>query len=191
MKNKELVYKEVLYQVMEKKNKTLTQSYLAKSLNISLSTVNNALAPLKKMGSIKINPRNFIVIEPKKILYYWASIRNIEKDVIYQTRVNMPVKEIEKNMPDDIIFTAYSCYRFKFKDVPSDYSEVYVYGENIEKRFPLNKNTPNLFVLKKDFFQKEKNATLAQLFVDLWNIKEWYAKEFLKALEEKINGILE
>ena len=35
-----------------------------------------------------------------------------------------------------------------------------------------------------------KTATLAQTFVDLWNLKEWYAKEFLIALENKINGMI-
>jgi len=34
-------------------------------------------------------------------------------------------------------------------------------------------------------------ATIAQIFVDLWNLKEWYAKDFLKAMEAKLNGILE
>lgn len=193
MKNKELVYREMLYQAMEKKNKTSTQAYLAKALNISLSTANNALKPLRKMGAVKVNPRNFVVTEPKKVLYYWASIRNLEKDIAYKTRLNMPVREIEKSMPDDAVFTAYSGYKFKFKDVPSDYSEVYVYGADLEKRFSPNKNTPNLFVLKKDELAEKygKTATIAQLFVDLWNIREWYAKEFLKALEAKINGILE
>ena len=36
-----------------------------------------------------------------------------------------------------------------------------------------------------------KEITVAQIFVDLWNLKEWYAKDFLKAMEKKINGLLE
>jgi len=27
---------------------------------------------------------------------------------------------------------------------------------------------------------------LAQVFVDLWNLPEWYAKEFVQALEKRI-----
>ena len=34
-------------------------------------------------------------------------------------------------------------------------------------------------------------APLPLLFVDLWNIDTWYAKDFLRALEEKLHGILE
>ena len=177
---------------MEKNNSTLTQSYLAKALDASLSVVNLALNPLRNMNAVKIKQRSFDIIDKKKLLFYWASIRNLEKDIIYKTRVEKPVRTIESEMPSDIIYAAYSAYKFKFKDVPADYSEVYVYSDNIgeiEKRFPKNDKAPNLFVLKKD--KNMKNMAIANIFVDLWNIKEWYAKDFLKAMEAKLNGLLE
>ena len=185
MKKIELVYREILYRFMEEKQSRLTQSELAKSLRISLSTVNHALKPLKKMGCIRIKTRSLEVVDSKKILLYWASTRNIEKDIIYKTRVPKPAEEIEKSMPGNVVFGVYSAYKFMFKSIPSDYSEVYVYAEDVEelkKRFPQNKNPPNLFVLKNGF----ENMTLAHLFVDLWNLKEWYAKEFLKELESRL-----
>ena len=159
---------------------------------MSLSMINLSLKPLIKMNAIKINQRSFDVIDKRKILYYWASNRNVEKDIIYRTRAEKPTKRIESEMPADVIYTGYSAYKFKFKDVPADYSEIYVYCNDvkeIEKRFPKNDKNPNLFVLKKD--RNNKEITIAQIFVDLWNLKEWYAKEFLKAMEEKINGLLE
>lgn len=136
------------------------------------------------MGAVKINSKNFEIINIKKILYYWASIRNLQKDIIYKIRVDKNVTEIEKNMPPSALFTAYSYYKFKFNDVPADYSEIYVYcsKEEIKKRFKEIKGTPNLFILKKD----SNKVTLANLFVDLWNLKEWYAKEYLQALENKL-----
>ena len=33
----------------------------------------------------------------------------------------------------------------------------------------------------------DKIATSANIFVDLWNLPEWYAQEFLKAMEQKWN----
>ena len=192
MKKIELVYREILFQAMEKNNKVLTQSYLAKTLKISLSTVNLAIKHLEKMNAVKVKNRSFSIIDTKKILYYWASIRNLEKDIIFKTRVEATIREIEKQMPNDIVFTAYSAYKFKFKDVPSDYTEVYVYGEeDIKKRFKENNQTPNLFVLKKDKTIDKYGTTTANLFVDLWNLRQWYAKEFLKALEAKIERFLE
>ncbi len=190
MKKIELVFKLILEELIEKKNKKLTQAGIARALQISLSTVNLAINHLKKMNAIRVKKRSFEIVNGKKILLYWASIRNLSKDIIYATRVEKPVIEIEKNMPSDVIYGAYSGYKFLFHDVPADYSEVYIYSndlDEIRRRFKENKNEPNLFILKKDF----NKMTLAHLFVDLWNLKEWYAKEFLKTMEEKLYGILE
>jgi predicted transcriptional regulator len=193
MKKIEQVFREVLYQAMEKKNNILTQLELSKKLGFSLSTVNLALKKLEKTNSVKIGKMNFKIIDIKKILYLWASTRNIENDIIYNTRVELPVREVERNLPD-VTYAAYTSYKLKFKDVPADYSEVYVYADETELdqikiRFPLSKKNPNLFVLKKDVNMEKypKTGTIAQIFVDLWNLKQWYAGDFLKSFEEKLN----
>ena len=193
MKKIEFIYREMLYQSLEKKNNKLTQLAVASKLGISLSTVSYALKPLRAMGAIEVRLKNFMVVDRKKVLYYWASLRNIPNDMVYTTRVSKPVQKIESEMPNNMVYGAFTAYKFKFKDVPADYSEVYVYGsDDIKKRFPENKNAPNLFVLKKDDLMEDygKTTTLAQTFVDLWNLKEWYAKEFLIALENKINEMI-
>jgi DNA-binding Lrp family transcriptional regulator len=193
MKKTELIILEILYQAMEKKITQQKQSELSKKLGFSLSTINLAVKKLEKMNAVRIEKMGFKVIDIKKILYYQASARNLEKDITYQTRVEMPVKEIEKNLPD-ITYAAYSAYKFRFKDVPADYSEVYVYADEeelkeIKKRFPSNSKNPNFFVLKKEQSMSNypKTGTLAQIFIDLWNMREWYASDFLKAMEEKVN----
>lgn len=196
MRKVEFIYRELLFQALEKKALSFTQRDLSSKLNISLSNVNHALQPLRRMNAIKITPRNFSIVNARKILFYWASIRNLQKDIIYSTRAELPIREIEKNMPDNAIFTAYSAYKFKFRDAPADYSEVYVYDsepEEMKRRFPPFNKNPNLFVLEKDALMEKygKTAGIAQLFVDLWNLHEWYARDFLKSLEERINAILE
>ncbi len=189
MKRIEEVYREILHQA-EKGNKILTQKSISEKLELSLSNVNNALNPLRRMGAINVKKMCFHVVNTKKILYHWASIRNLKTDIVYSTRAEKSVIEIEKYMPDSAIFTAYSAYRLKFKDAPADYSEVYVYCNDIEEiknRFPESKKIPNLFILKKDksIDKYGKIATNANIFVDLWNLPEWYAQEFLKAMEQK------
>lgn len=194
MKRIESVFREVLYQAVERKNFKLTQSELSKKLNTSLSIVNLAVKKLESIGAVKIQQRSFHVLDIKKILYLWASVRNLEKDILFKTRIDAPVREIEKLMPD-ILFTAYTSYKFRFNDVPADYSEVYLYAdekelETIKKRLSKLKNyqtAPNLFILKKDSsLNLYDRIPLAQIFVDLWNLKEWYAKDFINALEDKI-----
>lgn len=204
MKKIELVYREILYNAIEKKNKNLTQSYLASALKISLSTVNLALKSLVRMNAVRVKKNGFDIIDAKKILYYWASVRNLEKDIIYKTRIEMPVRDFEKQLPDEVIFSAFSAYKLKFNDVPADYSEVYVYGSEeelneIKKRFKIkekehtNKLVDNLYILEKDNAMDKygKVITTANLFVDLWSLKQWYAKDFLKSLEVKIGRVLE
>lgn len=198
MKKAELAFQEILFQALEKKNRSFTQAELSRTLNISLSIINNAVKNLEKIGAVEIRKRSFHLIDPKKALYFWASQRNLQKDILYSTRAEMPVKEIEKSLPDKIIFGAFSTYKFQFQDVPADYSEVYVYAseeemEELKKRFPEKKGPANLIVLKKvkNMEKYGRKTTLALTFVDLWNLKEWYAKEFIKSLEVKLNGILE
>lgn len=194
MKKKELVYREILDRVFERKEYKMTQLELSKILSISLSTVNHALKPLAGMNTIKVNPMNFRVIDAKKILLYWASIRNLPNDIIYATRVDTDIAEIEKSMPDGITYGAYSAYRLRFDDVPADYSEVFVYSQTVlDKRFPDagNSKPANLFVLEKDPLMGEETTGIAQTYVDLWNINTWYAVEFIKSLEERIDAVLE
>ena len=191
MKRTEEVYREILHQA-EKGNNMLTQKAISDKLELSLSNVHNALNPLRRMGAVNVKKMCFYIINPKKILYHWASIRNLQKDIVYFTRAEKSVIGIEKSMPDSIIFTAYSGYKLRFNDAPADYSEVYVYSNDIteiKKRFSESKNTPNVFVLKKDKNMDKygKIATTANLFVDLWNLPEWYAQDFIKAMELKWN----
>ncbi len=189
MKQKEFVYRELA----EFSKERLTQLGLSKTLGISLNTTNLAIKPLVSLGAVQVLQRGLNVIDKEKIVLFWANLRNLQKDIVYSTRVSAQPSEIEKNLSAGIIYTAYSAYKFRFGEVPADYSEVYVYSmdvEEIKKRFPMQKGPPNLFVLKADKrlieLSKENIAPNSQVFVDLWNLREWYAKEFVNALKERI-----
>ena len=193
MSKKEIIWREILYQAIEQKNRQLTQKDLAAKFGFSLSTVFNALKAPRQIGAVKVTGRNFQVMDMEKFLYLWATARNFKKDIIYQTRVEEPILTLEGLMPSSVIFGAYSAYRLKFQEAPADYDRIYVYAFNIEeikKRFSpaATKNFPNLIVLKADPFIKNygSTTTIAQTFVDLWNLPEWYAKDFQEALKEKI-----
>lgn len=198
MKKKEWLYREILYMVLEKKEHLFTQKALAKKCEISIGNVNKALKPLEDMNAIEKKPRGLRIISPKKILLYWASIRNLRADIYASLAVRKNVTDIEKELPP-VKFTAYSGYRFRFKETPTDYSEVVVYGdpEKIKSRFRTSKSIKtssrtNIIVLKTDpHLSSFKQVPIAQLFVDLWNLDTWYADEFLNALEKKINKIIE
>ncbi|MFO8109832.1 MAG: winged helix-turn-helix transcriptional regulator [Thermoplasmata archaeon] len=163
-----------------------TQSEISEEMDMSLSTVNRTVKKLEKMGAVEIHSRRLKTLDKEKILMYMSSIRDTEKDIVYRTRVNEKVREIERSMPGGVEFTAYTAYRFRYGDIPADYSEVYVYADEqgigeIKKRFQKTKGPPNLFVLKN-----EMKVNDALIFADLWNLREWYAKEFTREMYDRI-----
>ena len=152
MKQKEIIYRELAEHILRKEKNILTQLMLSKKLQISLNTVNGAIFPLRRIGAVQVRKRSLAVIDEKKLILYFASVRNLQKDICWQTRAEMPPSRIEKNMPANAIFTAYSAYKFLFDDVPADYSEIYVYADEkglaeIQRRFPTKEGPANLFVL--------------------------------------------
>ncbi len=194
---KEIIWREILYQSLEKKVYRFTQKDLAKKFSFSLSTVFNALKVPRENKAIEVTGRDFKVRDTKKLLFIWATFRRLQKDVIFSGFTNLPITEIKNSLPPETIFTVYSAFIKRFKEVPADYDKIYIYLSKknlpeIRKRFTFKKGTPNLFILEPDPFLKKygKLTTLGQTFVDLWNLPEWFAADFSKALEEKIETIL-
>jgi len=190
---KEIIWREILKKATQREQLEFIQKDLAQKFGFSVSTVFNALRIPRSQGAVKVTGRNFLVVDAEKLLYIWATQRNLEKDLIYKTFSPANAKEIEGLMPPGIIFGAYSAFVHKFGDAPADYDKVYVYAGEFElaelkKRFPKIKGNPNVFALRKDNFLETKDgiAPAVQTFVDLWNLKDWYAGEFLKELKEKI-----
>ena len=206
MKKSDVVLREILCSYMDGVNR-FTQLYLSKKLGFSLSTVNASIKRLEEIGAVALKKRGFYMTDFYKALVFFATKRDLKRDVVYSTRINMSVRDIEKNLPDGVAFTAYTAYNLLFNEAPADYSEVYVYADaealgEIKIRFKQEKGPPNLIVLKPDVKllldikgKKLKRSCVcpAQLFSDLWNINTWYAKEYVKAFERMIEqyGILE
>jgi len=187
-----LVYLELLSQP---RGTRLTQLGLSKALGVSLSTVNNALKPLRKMGAVTIRPRSLEVSDSERVLLHFGSCRDPAKDLRYQTRVEAGPMETERSMPSGVAFTAYSGYRLRFREAPADYGEVLVYAdektlEEIRRRFPEKRGPPNVFAFLADkrLLARCTDSVVpdALLFADLWNQREWYAREFLNALKKRL-----
>lgn len=194
----ETIYHYLLNSALEDKRYKFTQQEIAKSFGYSLSTVNHALKVPEAIGAIRKTSKFFILGDFKKLLYYWATVRRFKKDIIYQTYVDAPVVEIEGLLPKESIYACYSAGRRILQEAPADYAKVYFYF-NIEKieivknRFlPNDKKEPNLFILLKSFDMNKYGliTTIPQTFVDIWNLSDWYSKDFTQALEEKIDGLL-
>jgi len=195
MKKIEIIWRELLFQVLAKKNRQFAQKDLAEKFSFSTSTVFQALKVPRKMGAVRVTGRYFILEDPEKLLYHWASVRDFKKEIIFTGHLDLPVLEIEGRMPPEIIFGAFSAARRLLTVPPADYDRVYIYAEKIDsvkQRFKFKKGRENLIVLQADKFLEDYGqlTTLSQTFVDLWNLPDWYAKEYVQSLKEKIDEFL-
>ena len=192
MKRVERVYCEILQKILQDHTNTMTQKQLATDCDVSIGIVNYALKPLHQMGIIEKKQRSFLLLNPKKLLIYWASIRNLTNNIIYSTFSPEPTQKIEQMMPP-CVFTAYSGYKHTFDVVPADYREVYIYADpaQIKERFPPSTSPLyNIFVLENDpYIVKRSNRGIAPsplIYADLWNLNTWYANEFIQDFEKKL-----
>lgn len=197
MKKIETIWNYLLWTAIEKKEFKHTQKALAINFNYSLSTVNSAVKQLALIGAVDVHGKFFIVKDPKKILLFWATHRNIQKNIIYETFIDAQVMEIEGLIPPEAIFGGYTAVKYILGEPPADYSKVYFYinEEKISeviKRFPKLAGNSNVIVLKAYPKQSEYGnfTNIAQTFVDIWNMNDWYAKDYLNELERKIDGLL-
>ncbi len=193
LKKKEIIWREIFYQANEKNRHNFTQQEIARKYGFSLSTVFNALKVLRASGAVVSHGRGFRVSDQEKLLYLWGTFRQLSRDVIYQAYSPDGVLEIEGNMPPGVVFGAFSAYTRKHGEAPADYDRVYVYLEKdqlaeLRRRFPGNQKAANIIVLEADPWLREYGPLTpdGQTFADLWSLPEWYAKEFLNALKEKI-----
>ncbi len=194
MFKKEIIWREILYQALEKDKYDFEQKKLAEEFDFSLSTVFNALKTPEEIKAIEKWGRGFKLTNPEKLLYLWATERKLDKSIIYSTFVPENPARIESLVPDQSIWALYSAYKYKFQDTPSDYARVYIYAPEkdlplIKERFPEKKGPKNFFLLQADEYLKKYGTTppLAQIFVDIWNTNDWYANEFLNRLKLKMD----
>lgn len=195
MRKIEIIWREILFQAIEKKKFQFTQKDLAADLEVSTSTIFQALKVPRQMGAIRVTGRFFLVEDYEKFLYHWASVRNLQKEAVFKGFVALPILEIEGLMPPNVVFGCYSAAKQVLAVPPADYDTVYVYAKDllqIKERFKFDSGRANVVVLRADPVLSRYGSvtTLAQTFVDLWNLADWQAKEYTRALKERIDDIL-
>jgi len=176
---KERVYRELTR--LAEHERTTTQRELASACKVSLNLVNSVIRELRRVGALAVYPMGLNILDPAKIVYTWGSQRDLERDISLRYAIGLPVHEIEKNMPGDVVFTAFSGWRLKVGQAPFDYNRVYVYAqpssEHIVKRLlstlPRTRGDANTFVMVVDdphLFASSKHqiAPVGQLFVDIY-----------------------
>lgn len=199
MKKIETIWHHILTEAVTKGRFQHTQQELAHQFQYSLSTIYHALQVPSAMGAIRKTGKSFVLQDFKKLLYYWASVRALARDVLYAASVELPLREIEGRALPESIYGAYTAAKKIMGEPPADYSKVYFYLPStslpaFERRFPPSskKRPANTFVLKMipAMARYGPFTTLIQTFVDIWNLTDWYAHDFTQALEARIDALL-
>ena len=197
MKKIETIWHYLLQAALTEKQYKHTQQGIAKHFSYSLSTINYALRIPTQMGAVRKESKFFVLQNFTKLLLYWATVHKFEKKIIYSTYNEGGVFEKEGLVPPQGIYACYSAARHILKEPPADYDKVYFYLpkdylEEAKKRFPPRKGISNLFILAMPQVMEtgSKITTLPLTFVDIWNLPDWYSRDFTKALEERMNELL-
>lgn len=198
MKKIETIWHQILMEAVTRRQFQLTQQELAARFHYSLSTIHHALEVPTQMGAIRKIGKSFVLQDFKKLLYYWASVRALSRDVLYATATDLPVQQIEGLALPESIYGAYSAAKQLLGEPPADYSKVYFYIPSttlatFQHRFPPSSRPgANTFALKMVpvMPQYGPTTTLVQTFVDIWNLSDWYARDFTQVLEAKIDALL-
>ncbi|MFB0500436.1 MAG: hypothetical protein ACETWO_04095 [Candidatus Hadarchaeaceae archaeon] len=195
MKKINRVLREILYRFYEQNESFMSQKSLAQACELSMDTVNRVVTKLNQFHTIKKKPLGFRVVDPKKVLTYWACTRNLARDISYSTYSSDSVVKIEDKMPHGAVFTAFSGYRRRFGKTPTHYEQVFVYADpaEVRRRFPESPaERKNVFVMRPDPHLAQTNkdgaAPIAQIYVDLWQLGGDPADRFLLELETKLKA---
>lgn len=200
MKKIETLWHHILYEALMHKQFKFTQQELAAQFSYSLSTVHHALAVPTRIGAIRKESKFFVLAHYMKLLLYWASVRNLSNNIRYSTYYEGPILTAESELPGGGIYGGYKAAKHMLGTAPADYDKIYYYyddPEDFKRRFPPNHRRPdNIFVLSlpngDDYIDRYPvgSTSLPHTFVDIWNMSDWFAADYIRALEEKIHGLL-
>jgi hypothetical protein len=168
---------------------SLTQ--LSAELDLPLSTIHKALERPRAIGAVRGSASGLRVLDPKRLQLLWAAQRDLNRDIVYATRVPMTVTEIEARLPPSAIPTAYTAFVLhEGRNLVADYEQVVAYADwnEVRGRFPRRRGQANLLILESDplLSRYGRVAPRCQVYVDLFNLPTWQAQRFLEVLDREL-----
>ena len=198
MKKIETIWHHILQNAVSERAFKHTQKAIAEKFGYSVSTVHHALRIPSEIGAVRKSGKFFVLQDFTKLLYYWASVRSLKRDTLIVLQCDESMRELEGRALPNSIFGGYAAATHHLVEPPADYSKTIFYIKekeisNFEHRFAGKKDkNGNVIALKMpDALSGARPYTsLPWTFVDLWNMHDWYARDFCKALEEKMHEII-
>lgn len=155
-----------------------------------VSTIHAALERPRTIGAVRGTAAGIRVLDPKRLQLLWAARRDLVRDVTYRTRVALPVEDIESQLPEAAIPTAFTAFvTLVGRNVVADYEQVIIYADahEVKRRFGQRRGEPNLICLEPDplLHRYGPVAPRPQVYADLFNLPSWQAQRFLEVLDRE------
>ena len=187
----EMVWRHLLVAAQDLGMRRSSLTQLSVELELPVSTIHKALERPRAIGAVRGSASGLRVLDPKRLQLMWAAQRDLNRDIVYSTRVPMTVSEIEARLPVSAIPTAYTALVLhKGRNLVADYEQVVVYADanEVRRRFPRRRGQANLLVLEPDplLSRYGRIAPRCQVYADFFNLPTWQAQRFLEALDREL-----
>ena len=187
----EMVWRHLLVAAQDLGIRSSSLTQLSVELELPVSTIHKALERPRAIGAVRGSASGLRVLDPKRLQLMWAAQRDLNRDIVYSTRVPMTVSEIEARLPVSAIPTAYTAHVLhEGRNLVADYEQVVVYADanEVRRRFPRRPGQANLLVLEPDplLSRYGRIARRCQVYADLFNLPTWQAQRFLEALDREL-----
>jgi len=187
----EAVYREILLAAM-KGSQPIQQKAIASAAAVSLGMTNKVVRKLEEAASVEAGSRGLRILSPSRILNLWATERHFYNEIWRSFRID-DLSIVERDLPPDVILTAFPAWVRLGKRRPAEYTRVYFYVTN-KPRFEswmklrerrIRKTNPNVFALTVEdphliSSSSRGLACVPQVYVDIYAADGPEAPPFLR-----------
>lgn len=198
MLKREIVWRQIADDILLDRRSAFHQRQLAAELGVSLGNVNLALEPLRAVGAVAVVGKTLVVRDVKKLLAVWAARRDpLETLVAFAASESPPA--LIRLLPPGLALTSFAGYVARYGEGPAPFSVVRAYvrpGDDVvlaelARRFDRTADLANasLAVHAADpLLARDLPEVVgpAQLYVDLWAEADFFASDYLRALETRL-----
>jgi hypothetical protein len=165
---------------------------------MSAGNVNLALEPLRAVGAAGVVGKNLVVRDVRKILLLWAARRQPSRPLAAFTSMEH-ARDLGRVLPPGLALTSFAGFVARYGDEPAPFSVARAYVRpddeatlvELRRRFneSLDVGAATLIVHAADSVLARNLPEIvgpAQLYVDLWAEADFFASDYLRALEGRL-----
>lgn len=191
MRKFEAVCREILLASMRGQD-TIWQKAVAGTTGVSIGMTNKAVRKLEEASCVEAGPRGLRVLSPGRILNLWATERRLLREVWRSFRID-DLARVERDLPPDVILTAFAGWAADANRRPAEYSRVHFYVTDKAqfeswiklRQDRIRKTNPNIFALDvhdPHLIRTSSRgvACIPQIYVDTYSVDGPEAQPFLR-----------